>query len=199
MRTSLPIASILATLATLATTAHAEPTRDLDLGATVGVDGIMRHGALALGGSEQLGDIVQGLPEMFRVHVQLELGKAVGAEVSDGGFQSKRVGLELRPCVNPRLCVILGGDVGYVIEDVTRSGSSARTDTGSSASSDLDADAGIVAIARLGVDLGLDTHWRLRAGIEHTMGLQSIDQLDGSGGKNPLDGWSGTGMVSYRF
>ena len=202
MRLSLLVASILATLATLATatTVRAEPTRDIDLGATVGVDGIMRHGAIALGGSEQLGDIVPGLPEMLRAHIQLELGKAVGAEVSDGGFQSKRFGLELRPCLSPQLCIIAGADVGYIVEDVTRTqAASTRTDTGSYGSSNLDADIGIVAIARVAVDLGLDTHWRLRVGIDHTIGLQTLDQLDSNGGKNPLDGWSGSGLLSYRF
>ena len=53
MRFSLLVASILATLAT-ATTVRAEPTRDIDLGATVGVDGIMRR-LLDLLGSTEIG------------------------------------------------------------------------------------------------------------------------------------------------
>ena len=196
MRLSLlAVASIFAT----AGLAHAEPTRDIDLGGTVGTDGIMKHGAIALGGSEQLSDIISGLPTMLRAHIQFELGKALGAGVSDGGFQSKRFGLELRPCLSPQLCIIAGADVGYIIEDVTRTTtSSGRSD--SSTPSGLDADLGIVAIGRLAVDLGLDTHWRLRVGIEHTMGLQSVDQLDSSGsGKNALDGWSGSALLSFRF
>ena len=161
-------AIVLAILATLAARGAAQPALTAPLPPPPSPPAMQLEVAPAFGATYD-GDIYAGLAgaglyrlnDLLAVHAAVEAATArvvhfAGIDQYEGSsdrFAEARGGLELRHCVNPALCAIVGVDVGYRSEHVT-----------GSMTTDL---SGAEAVARIGLDLGTP-HIRFRPTFEGT-------------------------------